>query len=168
MPRIRRYADFATVIADGRAAEPLAGARLATSSAELGLALNAMVEQRVRLQAQERSQMEFVDTLQMTSSEDEAHDLIKRHTERSLPGSTAVTVLQTSNSANRLQAATVTAPDSDAAGPARRRRTAQLPGGALRPHARGTTRARRRCSTAASAAAGTARRPASRCSSAAR
>ena len=48
----------------------------------------------------------------MTSSEDEAHDLIKRHTERSLPG-TAVTVLQSSNSANRLQAATALPADSE-------------------------------------------------------
>jgi diguanylate cyclase (GGDEF)-like protein len=110
VPRIRRYADFATAIAGGRTAQPL-HVRGSDELAELGLALNAMVAQRVRLQAQEHEQMEFVDTLQMTSSEDEAHDLIKRHTERSLPGSTAV-VLQTNNSANRLQAATALPPDS--------------------------------------------------------
>ncbi len=110
VPRIRRYADFATAIAGGRPAEPLE-VRGSDELSELGLALNAMVEQRVLLQAQEHSQMEFVDTLQMTSSEDEAHDLIKRQAERSLPGSTAV-VLQTNNSANRLQAATALPPDS--------------------------------------------------------
>ena len=114
VPRIRRYADFATAIAGGRTASPL-DVRGSDELAELGLALNAMVAQRVRLQTQEHSQMEFVDTLQMTSSEDEAHDLITRHTERSLPGSTAV-VLQTNNSANRLQAATALRPDSPLAG----------------------------------------------------
>ena len=114
VPRIRRYADFATAIAAGRPAEPL-DVRGSDELTELGLALNAMVEQRVRLQTQEHGQMEFVDTLQMTSSEDEAHDLITRHTERSLPGSTAV-VLQSNNSGNRLQAATTLQPGSPLAG----------------------------------------------------
>ena len=111
VPRIRRYADFATAIARGHRPRPL-DVRGTDELAELGRALNAMVGERTALEAQERQQTEFVDTLQMTSSEDEAHDLIKRHTERSLPGS-VVTVLQSSNSANRLQAATVLPADSD-------------------------------------------------------
>ena len=111
VPRIRRYADFATAIAGGRTAQRL-DVRGNDELAELGLALNAMIGQRASLEAQDREQMEFVDTLQMTSSEDEAHELIKRHTERSLPGSTA-TVLQSNNSANRLQAATALPADSD-------------------------------------------------------
>ena len=111
VPRIRRYADFATAISRGRRPQPL-DVRGSDELAELGLALNAMVGERASLEAQERQQMEFVDTLQMTSSEDEAHELIKRHAERSLPG-TVVTVLQSSNSANRLQAATAVPADSD-------------------------------------------------------
>ena len=71
-----------------------------------------MVGERAGLEAQERAQMEFVDTLQMTNTEDEAHELIKRHAQRSMPG-TVVTVLQANNSANRLQAATALAADSD-------------------------------------------------------
>ena len=111
VPRIRRYADFATAIAGGHPASPL-DVRGRDELAELGLALNAMVGERAALESQERAQTEFVDTLQMTSSEDEAHDLIKRHAERSLPGA-VVTVLQTSNSANRLQAATALSADSE-------------------------------------------------------
>ena len=111
VPRIRRYADFATAIAGGQQTQPL-DVRGNDELAELGLALNAMVGERASLETRDREQMEFVDTLQMTGSEDEAHDLIKRHTERSLPG-TVVTVLQTSNSANRLQAATALPVGSD-------------------------------------------------------
>ncbi len=111
VPRIRRYADFATTIADGRPAQPL-DVRGSDELADLGIALNAMVGERATLETQEREQMEFVDTLQMTSSEDEAHELIKRHAERSMPA-TRVTVLQSSNSANRLLAATALPPDSD-------------------------------------------------------
>lgn len=111
VPRIRRDADFATTIAEGRPAQPLE-VRGSDELAELGLALNAMVGERATLEAQEREQMEFVDTLQMTNTEDEAHELIRRHAERSMPG-TVVTVLQASNSANRLQAATALDADID-------------------------------------------------------
>ena len=42
-------------------------------------------------------QAEFVDTLQVTASEEEAHELAQRHLQRSLPGS-AVVVLKRNNS----------------------------------------------------------------------
>ena len=51
------------------------------------------------------SQREFAQTLQVTESEGEAHALVKRHLERSLPGSEIV-VLNRNNSQNRLEAAT--------------------------------------------------------------
>jgi diguanylate cyclase (GGDEF)-like protein len=51
------------------------------------------------------SQREFSETLQVTESEVEAHALVKRHLERSLPGSEVV-VLNRNNSQNRLEATT--------------------------------------------------------------
>ncbi len=105
VPRIRRYSRFATEIADGRSTGHLAvfgNDELAV----LGAALNDMTEQRRALDRREQSQAEFVDALQVTSTEQEAHELIQRHLHRSLPGSSAV-VLQRNNSANRLQAATL-------------------------------------------------------------
>jgi diguanylate cyclase (GGDEF)-like protein len=104
VPRIRGYSRFATEVAAGRPTDvltPSGGDELT----ELGHALNAMVAQR-ELQAQvEAAQAEFVDTLQVADTEDEAHDLVKRHLERSVPGSSVV-VLRRNNSANKLQAAT--------------------------------------------------------------
>ena len=47
----------------------------------------------------------------MTASEDEAHELVRRHLRRSLPGSD-VLVLKRNNSENRLEAATALQPGS--------------------------------------------------------
>jgi diguanylate cyclase (GGDEF)-like protein len=51
-----------------------------------------------------RRQREFSDLVQAVDSEGEAHELVKRHLQRSLPGATA-TVLRRNNSDNRLEAA---------------------------------------------------------------
>ena len=51
------------------------------------------------------TQREFAETLQVTESEAEAHALVKRHLERSLPA-THIVVLNRNNSQNRLEAAT--------------------------------------------------------------
>jgi diguanylate cyclase (GGDEF)-like protein len=111
VPRIRRYAEFATRIAAGEPTD-----RLATAGrdelADLGRALNTMVAQRERRYTQDLSQAEFVDTLQVSSTEEEAHQMIQRHLQRSLPDSAAI-VLQRNNSANQLRAATTLAADSD-------------------------------------------------------
>lgn len=48
---------------------------------------------------------EFVDTLQVTDSEEVAHGLLKRQIERSVPGSSAV-ILNRNNSSDRLEAKT--------------------------------------------------------------
>ncbi len=56
-------------------------------------------------EAYHRSQREFAETLQVTESELEAHALVKRHLERSLPGADVV-VLNRNNSQNRLEATT--------------------------------------------------------------
>ncbi|HEX8156016.1 MAG TPA: CHASE3 domain-containing protein, partial [Solirubrobacteraceae bacterium] len=51
------------------------------------------------------SQAHFADTTQIVDSEAEAHDLVQRHLEHSVPGSRVV-VLRRNNSADRLQAVT--------------------------------------------------------------
>lgn len=56
------------------------------------------------------SQREFSETLQVTENEGEAHALVKRHLERSLPGAEIV-VLNRNNSQDRLEAATAVDPD---------------------------------------------------------
>jgi diguanylate cyclase (GGDEF)-like protein len=52
-----------------------------------------------------QDQAEFADTLQIASDEDEAHQLLQRHLERTLPATTAI-VLNRNNSADRLEAVT--------------------------------------------------------------
>jgi diguanylate cyclase (GGDEF)-like protein len=52
-----------------------------------------------------QDQAEFADTLQFANDEDEAHGLLQRHLERTLPETTAV-VLNRNNSADRLEAVT--------------------------------------------------------------
>jgi diguanylate cyclase (GGDEF)-like protein len=62
-----------------------------------------------------KDQAEFADTLQMANDEDEAHQLLQRHLERTLPATTAV-VLNRNNSADRLEAVTPLSPGSPLAG----------------------------------------------------
>jgi diguanylate cyclase (GGDEF)-like protein len=125
VPRIRRYSQFAADVAAGRPTTALRP-RGQDELAELGTALNDMVVKReVARQAEqalhervalaEQAQAEFVDTLQVTRSEDEAQELLQRHLQRSLPSS-SVAVLRINNSANRLQAATHLPPASELAG----------------------------------------------------
>jgi diguanylate cyclase (GGDEF)-like protein len=110
IPRIRAYSRFATEVAAGRTVTPPTP-RGHDELTELGEALNHLVQRREQLVATEAAQAEFVDTLQVTGTEDEAQELVQRHLERALPGSSAV-VLRRNNSANRLEAAT-TLPDGD-------------------------------------------------------
>ncbi len=113
VPRIRGYSRFATEVASGRRTHVL-HPRGSDELAELGHALNAMVAQR-ELQAQvETAQGEFIGTLQVAETEDEAHDLVKRHLERSVDAGRVV-VLRRNNSANKLEAATPPATGDDIA-----------------------------------------------------
>lgn len=110
VPRIRGYSAFATGIAEGRppgALEPRGSDELA----DLGRALNNMVARSAELSSHEEGQAEFADTLQVTATEEEAHELVQRHIERSLPGSEAI-VLKRNNSDNRLEAASTVGPRS--------------------------------------------------------
>jgi diguanylate cyclase (GGDEF)-like protein len=62
-------------------------------------------ERRSTAERYHATQREFSETLQVTESEAEAHALVKRHLERSLPDSEVV-VLNRNNSQNRLEATT--------------------------------------------------------------
>jgi diguanylate cyclase (GGDEF)-like protein len=104
VPRVRRYSALATAVAAGDLSERVE-ARGHDELADLGHALNDMVSRRVSVVGHESAQAEFVDMLQVTQGEDEAHDLLKRHVERSIAGSTVV-VLNRNNSADRLEATT--------------------------------------------------------------
>jgi len=108
VPRIRDYSLFATEVAAGRTPDKLAPSGR-DELADLGRALNDMVEAHTARAVSEEMQSEFVDTLQVTATEDEAHDLLQRHIQRLVPGSAAV-VLKRNNSANRLHAATALEP----------------------------------------------------------
>ncbi len=108
VPRLRSYARFATDVAAGRRVGRL-DPRGSDELALLGRALDEMVSQTEATRRQEADQVEFVDTLQVTVSEEEAHELVQRHLQRSLPGSVVV-VLKRNNSENRLEAATALVP----------------------------------------------------------
>jgi diguanylate cyclase (GGDEF)-like protein len=99
VPRIRRYSQFASAIADGDLSRRLTP-RGSDELAILGRRLNEMVERR-----------EFVEALQVTAGEEVAHDLLKRQIERSITGSTVV-VLNRNNSDDRLEATTALNGDS--------------------------------------------------------
>jgi diguanylate cyclase (GGDEF)-like protein len=76
----------------------------------LGLALGALFLargiRRIRRSLEPgQDQAEFADTLQIAGDEDEAHRLLQRHLERTLPATSAV-VLNRNNSADRLEAVT--------------------------------------------------------------
>jgi diguanylate cyclase (GGDEF)-like protein len=58
-----------------------------------------------------QDQAEFADILQLANGEDEAHQLLQRHLERTLPATAAV-VLNRNNSADRLEAVTPLPPGS--------------------------------------------------------
>jgi diguanylate cyclase (GGDEF)-like protein len=111
VPRIRNYSHFATEIAAGRTPGTLQP-RGHDEVAELGRALNHMMAKGAMLRSYEEAQTEFIDTLQVTASEEEAHELLQRHIERVTPDSCAV-VLTRNNSANRLEAATTLALDGE-------------------------------------------------------
>ena len=110
VPRLRSYARFATDVAAGRRVGTL-DPRGADELTALGRALNDMVDKTEAARRQEVDQVEFAETLQVTASEEEAHELVQRHLERSLPGS-AVVVLKSNNSESRLEAAIALEPGS--------------------------------------------------------
>ncbi len=102
--RTRRFSRFAGEVAAGSYGERMQ-VRGNDELTELGGLLNRMVEHREEEQTQGLQRSEFTEAMQLTGSEGEAHDLLKSHLERSIPGS-AVTVLSRNNSADRLEPTT--------------------------------------------------------------
>ncbi|HST65258.1 MAG TPA: GGDEF domain-containing protein, partial [Mycobacteriales bacterium] len=91
---------------------------LAGSALSVLAGLIALLVLGRRRQAADRSaadQADFTDTLQVTGSEEEAHELVRRHLDRALPHAHTL-VLARNNSENRLEAATALPPDSPVAG----------------------------------------------------
>jgi len=119
VPRVRSYSAFAAGVANGQPDGQLT-VRGADELAELGHTLNAMVRRRRQERRYEETQAEFADTMQLSETEPEAHQLLKHHLERSIDGS-QVTVLNRNNSADRLEAATPVAPECPPADEAHRR-----------------------------------------------
>jgi diguanylate cyclase (GGDEF)-like protein len=72
---------------------------------QVGWTLKRLVDQRSRERRRSRRANEYIDTLQVTESEEEAQELLRRQVERSIEGSRAV-VLGRNNSADRLEART--------------------------------------------------------------
>ena len=113
--RVREYATFAGHVADGDLAarlEPRGRDELAT----LAESLNEMVEQlsassrqredsRAEEAAYRDAQGAFSEILQVTETEAEAHEILKLHIERGVPGSRVV-VINKNNSKDRLEAST--------------------------------------------------------------
>jgi diguanylate cyclase (GGDEF)-like protein len=103
--RVRAYSTFAALVAGGDL-ETRTDPRGHDELTDLGETLNTMVAQRASARDYEVTQSEFTDALQVTETEEEAHGLIKHHLERSIAGTSAVT-LNRNNSADRLEAVTV-------------------------------------------------------------
>ena len=110
LPRMLEYVRFASDVADGDFSAPLEP-HGHDEIAQLGWTLHEMARRRQSDRRYELDQLEFAETMQLTTSEDEAHGLLKRHLERSVPVST-VTVLNRNNSADRLEAMTPIEEDS--------------------------------------------------------
>jgi diguanylate cyclase (GGDEF)-like protein len=108
--RIRDYAAFATKVTDGAGTRPLRP-RGSDELAGLGHSLNQMLARQQASSLAGATQTEFIEMLQVTVGEEEAHDLVKRHLERSISNSSVV-VLNRNNSADRLEPATALVPDS--------------------------------------------------------
>jgi diguanylate cyclase (GGDEF)-like protein len=85
----------------------------AVALAELVTVVACIIGRRqIRRSAEpETDQVEFAETLQLATNEEEAHALLQRHLERIIPDANA-TVLNRNNSADRLEAVTALPPGS--------------------------------------------------------
>ena len=117
VPRVREYSTFAQEMAAGQrdhGIQPTGNDELS----DLGRALNGLREELLSKAAHsdavERAQAEFAETLQLTATEEEAHELVQHHIERSVTDSATV-VLSRNNSANRLEPSTALDSDGDLA-----------------------------------------------------
>lgn len=111
LPRTLSYSAFATKLGQGDYSSRL-HPEGADELAQLGRVLDDLAERRHADDTYDNNQLELIDALQVTESEQEAHELLKWHLERTVDHS-LVTVLIRNNSADRLHAVTTldTAPE---------------------------------------------------------
>jgi diguanylate cyclase (GGDEF)-like protein len=98
--RVRGYSRFARQVAEGRAERAV----VVTGNDELsdlGVALNVMVTSGTKERERDHAQAEFSEAMQLTESEEEANELLRRQVERTVPGSEVLT-LNRDNSGDRL------------------------------------------------------------------
>jgi diguanylate cyclase (GGDEF)-like protein len=110
VPRVIQYSTFAREVAAGRHDRQIK-TRGSDELSDLGHALNAMVAQREVEHLQHVRQVEFIESMQVAQKESEGHDFLKRHIERSIPGSCAIVLIR-NNSLDHLQA-TTSIPEED-------------------------------------------------------
>ncbi len=110
LPRTIAYSRFASRVAEGDDA-PMDDPTGDDEIAQLGHVLQDMAARGRARRLYEETQLEFSETLQLTEDETEAHAVLKRHLERTIPH-TEVTVLNRNNSADRLEAMTAVAAES--------------------------------------------------------
>jgi diguanylate cyclase (GGDEF)-like protein len=104
LPRTLSYSAFATKLGHGDYTSRL-HPEGADELAQLGRVLDDLAEHRQADDTYDNNQLELIDALQVTESEQEAHELLKWHLERTVDHS-QVTILIRNNSADRLQAVT--------------------------------------------------------------
>lgn len=110
LPRTLAYSAFATEVGQGdysRRLRPEGRDELA----QLGQALDELAERRQAEATYDRNKLELIDALQLTESEQDAHELLQHHLERVIPES-GVTVLNRNDETDRLQAMTPIPADS--------------------------------------------------------
>ncbi len=105
------YRSFAEDLTRGELSKRLSP-RGSHDLAQLGHALNELAQQRKAHEEHERQKSAFTESLQQTTSETEARDLLRRYLERALAPSASVVVLARNASGDRLEAVTPVAPES--------------------------------------------------------
>lgn len=102
LSRTLAYSAFASEVTHGEYSKRLLP-RGGDELAQLGRTLDTLAEHRQAEDAFQRTQQAFADALQQAETEREVQELLKRHLELIIEGST-VTVLNRNNSADRLEA----------------------------------------------------------------
>jgi diguanylate cyclase (GGDEF)-like protein len=104
LTRTLSYSSFARAVSQGDFSKRLTP-RGHDELDQLGITLDQLARQKQSEQQYDAGQAEFTSTLQLTESEHEVHDLLKRYLERAIFSCT-VTILNRNNSADRLEAVT--------------------------------------------------------------